>query len=451
MGATQAWCRRLKPKGFRGCRTFLGEIKSSLPQRELHLLEGLLRIPSGGVQATLSHTSDLVAGATGADKIDAFLYDEARDSLVAVGTSTQPLSMLQRQLGLDVLQLSNGGRVVHVYKTGETFVSGNLLEDPEELKGVKEGLRIRSKVGVPLYIGGQRRGMMMVASLQPDFFTQDDVRFIEALGRWVGVLAHRAELTEQISRNATEQGRRAGAEELVTVLAHDLRNYLSPLHVRLELMRLRAERDGRSEDVRDADAAANAVLRLGSLVSDILDVARIDQGVFRMEPQLVDLGALVRDTAGMLATPEHPVSVTIEQGQKIEIPADPARLRQCLENIIANAIQKSPKQAPVSVFVTLQANRPDGPLANVTVIDQGPGIPQELLPHVFERFVSGKQRQGGLGLGLYLAKRVARLHGGDLTVDSTPGEGARFMLTLPLRAGKSAAARREAPSASPRE
>jgi two-component system, OmpR family, sensor kinase len=428
----------------------LGEIKTSLPQRELHLLEGLLRIPSGGVQTTLSHTSDLVAGATGADKIDAFLYDEARDSLVAVGTSTQPLSVLQRQLGLDVLQLSNGGRVVHVYKTGETFVSGQLDRDPEELKGVKEALAIRSKVGVPLYIGGQRRGMMMVASLQPDFFTPEDVRFIEAVGRWVGVLAHRAELAEQISRNAEEQGRRAGAEELVTVLAHDLRNYLSPLHMRLEVMRLRAQRDGRDEDVRDADAAASAVQRLGGLVSDILDVARIDQGVFRMEPELVDLGQLVRETATMLATQDHPVSVTLEQGQKIEIAADPGRLQQCLENIIANAIQKSPKHAPVSVFVTLQKSRPDGPLANVTVIDQGPGISRELLPHVFERFVSGKQRQGGLGLGLYLAKRVAGMHGGDLTVDSTPGKGARFMLTLPLVA-RSAAARQEAPSASPRE
>ena len=61
--------------------------------------------------------SDLVAGATGADKVDAFLYDPERDSLVAVGTSVQPLSMLQRQLGLDVLQISNGGRVVQVYKT----------------------------------------------------------------------------------------------------------------------------------------------------------------------------------------------------------------------------------------------------------------------------------------------------------------------------------------------
>lgn len=423
---------------------------SSLPARQLELLEALLRIPAGDVSSTLSHVGDLIAAATGADKIDVFLYDPARDSLVALGTSTQPLSVLQRQLGLDVLQLSNGGRVVHVYKTGETFVSGHLDQDPEELRGVKEGLRIRSKLGVPLEIGGQRRGMVMVASLRPDFFTAEDVRLVESVGRWVGIIAHRAELAEQIGRNALEQGRRAGAEELVTVLAHDLRNYLSPLHMRLELLRMRAQRDGRADDVRDAEAAAKSVLRLGGLVSDILDVARIDQGVFRMQPERVDLGALVRETATMLATVGHPVVVTVQEGEAIQLMADPRRLRQCIENIIANAIQKSPAEAPVSIFVTVQRNRPDGPLAKVDVVDQGPGIPEDILPHVFDRFVTGSQRQGGLGLGLYLAKRIAGVHGGDLTVDSRPGKGARFSLTLPVSAG-SGAVQQPVPEASPQE
>ncbi len=426
------------------------ETRTALAERKLETLEALLRIPSGDLASMLTHVGDLVAHATGADKVDAFLYDPARDSLVAVGTSMQPLSMLQRQLGLDVLQLSNGGRVVHVYKTGNTFVTGALDQDPEELKGVKEAMGIRSKLGVPLEVGGERRGMMMIASQKPDFFTDDDVRFAESIGRWVGILTHRAELAEQISRNATEQGRRAGAEELVTVLAHDLRNYLQPLHMRLELLRLRAQRDGRHDDAGDADAAARSVLRLGGLISDILDVARIDQGVFQIQPELLDLGALVRETATMLSTPDHPVSVSVQEGERVQALGDPGRIRQCLENIIANALQKSPARAPVSVFVTMHKSRPDGPFVKVDVVDQGPGIPAEMLPHVFDRFVTGSKQQGGLGLGLYLAKRIARVHGGDLTADSTPGKGARFSLTLPS-APESGAARPEAPSASPRQ
>jgi signal transduction histidine kinase len=298
---------------------------------------------------------------------------------------------------------------------------------------------------VPLEVGGERRGMLMVCSQRPDFFSAEDVRFIESVGRWVGVVAHRAELAEQIARNAVEQGRRAGAEELVTVLAHDLRNYLQPLHMRLELLRLRAERAGRTDDAADADAGANAVLRLGGLVTDILDVARIDQGVFQLLPEPVDIGQLVADTVRLLSTPERPVHLTVQQGEPIVVRADPGRLRQCLENVIANALQKSPAKAPVSVFVTSRARD-----ARVDVQDEGPGIPADILPHVFERFVSGSRQQGGLGLGLYLAKRVAAVHGGDLTVESAPGKGARFTLSLPLRE-ESASAPPAAPEASPRE
>ena len=182
--------------------------KTASPQRQLELLEALLRLPAGDMKATLEHVGNLIAGATGADKIDAFLYDAARDSLVAVGTSTQPLSALQRQLGLDVLQISNGGRVVHVYKTGETFMTGRLDQDEAELPGVKQALKIKSKLGVPLDIGGKRRGMIMIASLKPDFFTAEDARFAESVAHWAGIVAHRAELAEQIGRNAAAQARR---------------------------------------------------------------------------------------------------------------------------------------------------------------------------------------------------------------------------------------------------
>jgi signal transduction histidine kinase len=229
-----------------------------------------------------------------------------------------------------------------------------------------------------------------------------------------------------------------------------LRNYLQPLHMRLELLRLRAQRDRRMDDAGDADGAARAVLRLGGLISDILDVARIDQGVFQIQREFVDLGALVRETAGLLSTGEHPVSVTVQEGEPVRAAADPRRIRQCLENIIANAQQKSPAKAPVSVFVTHQSNRPDGAFAKIDVQDEGPGIPPEILPHVFDRFVTGDKPQGGLGLGLYLAKRIAAAHGGDLTVDSAPAKGARFTLTLPS-ATESGAARKRAPAASPRE
>jgi two-component system OmpR family sensor kinase len=405
--------------------------KTASPQRQLELLEALLRLPAGDLKTTLDHVGNLIAGATGADKIDAFVYDAARDSLVAVGTSTQPLSALQRQLGLDVLQVSNGGRVVHVYKTGQTFISGRLDEDDGELAGIKQALKIKSKLGVPLDIGGERRGMIMIASLKHDYFTAEDARFAESVAHWAGIVAHRAELADEIGRNAAAQARRAAAEELVTILAHDLRNFLGPLSLRLEVLRARAQGPPREEDRRDLDAASRTLERLAALVSDLLDVARIDQGVFQVQPQLVDLGALVTEVAAVFDTAQHPVRVSVQEGDRIQVPADASRLRQCLENLIANATQQSPASAAVSIFVKRGKRNRIGDVALVEVVDEGPGIPHDILPRVFDRFTS-KDGRGGLGLGLYLAKRITAVHGGDLTVESQPGKGTRFTLFLPI-------------------
>jgi len=403
---------------------------SSLSQRLLDVLEQLLQLPAADLRATLSRVSDVISRSSGADKVDAFLYDSARDSLVAVGSSTQPLSQLQRELGLDVLQLSNGGRTVEVYRTGKTYVSGRVGEDKDELRGIRDGLGVRSEIGVALEIGGSRRGMIMLASKQPEFFSEEDARFMETVVRWVGVVTHRAELAEEIGRNAIELGRRAGAEELITVLAHDLRNYLAPLTMRLEVLRLRAEREGREDALRDIGLLGRSLRRLGDLVNDILDVSRIDQGVFQIQPQRIELSALVRDIVGGFESARQAIQLTVQQGDAIYVAGDSARLRQCLENVIANAIQKSPVTAAIDVFVRREEKPGRDRQALVEVIDEGPGIPAEQLPFLFERYRAG-EGTSGLGLGLYLAKRIAAVHGGDLTAESQPGKGARFTLSLP--------------------
>jgi two-component system, OmpR family, sensor kinase len=394
----------------------------------LGTLEQLLQIPAAHLKIALSHACDAVAAALHADKVDAFLYDDERDCLVAEGSSNQPLSAKQIRHGLNVLPVSNGGRVVYVYQTGTTFVTGDLQNDAEELRGVRELLQIRSKVGVPLDVGNKRRGMLMIASLQPDAFDADDVDFAEAIARWVGSVAHRAELVAEIERNAVEQSRRVVAEELITVLAHDLRNYIAPIEIRLRSLRRRAELDTRDADVSDADAALRSVGRLTGIVSDILDAARIDQGVLPIEPAPVDLKALIEGVIKALETPQH--RILLKVSEELIIEADPKRVRQCIENIVANAVKYSPSEAPVTVLMR-RTRHDERDMALVEVLDEGPGIASEILPHIFERFVTSERRQGGLGLGLYLAKRIAELHGGDLSVESKLGAGAQFALMLP--------------------
>lgn len=408
------------------------EQRANPSQRLLSTLERLLEIPTGDLKATLIPATDLIAQTLGADKVDAFLYDSTRDSLCAVCSSSQPLSALQRKLGLEVLQISNGGRVVWVYKTGKTFITGRLTQDSDELRGVKEGLKIESKIGVALEMGGVRRGMVMIASLKPDYFTEEDARYAETVVGWIGVLAHRAELSEAMRRNAIEHSRRALAEELVAVVAHDLRNYLTPITLRLDYLGRLAIRSGNLEAQRELELTSKSVSQLRVLVSDLLDVARIEHGVFRIEPVPVDLALLVRESARTLARPDVKVDVRVQSTGTIVVVGDAARLRQCLDNLIANAVEHSPKGGTVTVMIATESHA-DGERASVDVIDEGPGVLPEVLPRVFDRWASGKPGEGGLGLGLYLAKRIAVVHAGDLMVESTPGKGARFRLMLPCK------------------
>jgi two-component system OmpR family sensor kinase len=430
MGTREILARRLERSiSFAVDTTLQGPESQDVDERwkrPVRALERLLALPVPDLVSALTHACNLVAEVLRADKVDAFLHDKARASLVAVGSSTQPLSDLQIRLGLNVLPIANGGRVVHVFQSGQTFVTGRLENDPEELKGVKESLKIRSKIGVPLEVAGQRRGTLMIASLSPDHFKSDEVRFAELVVGWIGMVAHRAELVEAMTRTATERGQ-AAAEELITVLAHDLRNLLAPIGIRLDLIHGRAERDNRKSDCRDVAAASSALDRLSRLISSILDMARIEQGIFDLSSQPLDLAELARDVARLLSTPAHAIEVAASG--EIIVTADPERLRQCLENLVTNAVKHSPEGAPVTLLLRTERHG-DAEWARLDVRNDGLGIAPDVLPHIFDRFVTRGPRSG-LGLGLYIARRIAEAHGGELTVESEPGKGARFTLGIP--------------------
>ncbi|RKI70309.1 GAF domain-containing protein [Corallococcus sp. AB049A] len=397
----------------------------------LRALEQLLALPAAELRPTLDTASQLISELLNADKVDVFLIEHSSQTLVAVGTSQTPMGHLQKALGLDRMPLANGGRAVQVYETEAPFISGRVEEDPEELPGIKHRLGVRSALMVPLPIGDETRGVLAVSSARNDFFTDKDLRFLQAVARWVGMVAHRVELVQELTKLAVKQARRKAAEELITVLAHDMANHLLPLQARIQLIQRRATRKQEPEDLRDAMGAAASLRSLTRLINDLLDVGRLEQGLFSLRPQPMDLSGLVRELATTASTPAHPVRFT--GPEEFVTVADPDRVRQLLENLVANALKHSPPGQPVDV--TLEArDRPEGPGVCVTVSDQGPGIPSELMPTLFERFMRGPGSTG-LGIGLYLARRIAEAHGGALEVASTSSAGTRFELSLPVVTG----------------
>lgn len=142
----------------------------------------------------------------------------------------------------------------------------------------------------------------------------------------------------------------------------------------------------------------------------------------------VDLGALAAEAVMMIesSAEERGIAVALEETETLRASGEERAVIQILVNLIANAVRHSPQDARVTLSFARTAGT-----ASVTVNDEGPGIDAADHQRIFERFQRADQKQGGTGLGLAIARRLARSMGGDVTVDSAPGEGARFTLTLP--------------------
>ena len=241
----------------------------------------------------------------------------------------------------------------------------------------------------------------------------------------MGALVHRAELIRKLREEERQSARRMAADDVISVLAHDVWNHLNPLSARLQVLQLKLLRD---EKVRatDVDGALLAAQRLARLTQDLLDTARLEHGLFELDLTPVELHSLVADVARLCASPG--TEVRVGSFEKVSVIGDGNRLRQALENVVMNAVRHSPRGTAVSIDVVLSSQ-----VGTVTirVKDNGPGIRPELLAHLFERHVAeGPSR--GLGLGLYLAHRITAAHGGALEVRSQVGQGAEFSFVLPL-------------------
>jgi signal transduction histidine kinase len=220
------------------------------------------------------------------------------------------------------------------------------------------------------------------------------------------------------------------AVDLMTILAHDLRNYITPLRGRLAMLHRRAQHEQREQDMRLAASATQALERMERLIATVLDTARLERAFFELIVQPVDLVLLARQTAELLQTDDIPILLDLPETAIYD--GDGERLGQVLHNLLSNAIQHSPSRAAVRLRLAVET-RDGGTWMVVTVCDRGTGISPEVLPRIFERFAAGPGSRG-LGLGLYLARGIAEAHCGTLTVQSSSGGGTCFELALPVGA-----------------
>jgi signal transduction histidine kinase len=219
---------------------------------------------------------------------------------------------------------------------------------------------------------------------------------------------------------------------LLSNVSHELRTPLTGILGSAQNMR-----DGLAGRLTEAQHEYVAMIekdsgRLIRVVNELLEWGRLEAGRIRLQRAPVAVQAVVEEAFAVLRPAAERKSVTLElEGSDAEVSADADKLKQVLINLLDNAIKFSRPESRVRLAITGGAGE-----LRLTVQDQGPGIDAADVPHVFERFYRGRSADGtaGSGLGLAIARNLARLHGGDVTIDTGPGRGSRFTVSLPVGA-----------------
>jgi PAS domain S-box-containing protein len=254
----------------------------------------------------------------------------------------------------------------------------------------------------------------------------------EARGEGARCVAVIEDVTER--KHAEEDLREADRrkDEFLATLAHELRNPLAPIRNSLHIFRMAGIQD--PAVARVADMMERQVGHMVRMVDDLLEISRISRGKIELRKERVELAAVLRNAVDtslpLIENARHRLCVDVPNDPLL-LEADPVRLAQVFANLLNNSAKYTPPGGEISVRVHTEQG-----MGVVRVKDNGEGIPPAMLNRVFNMFTqvnTGKRAQGGLGIGLTLARTLVHLHGGTIEASSEgPGRGSEFVVRLPL-------------------
>jgi PAS domain S-box-containing protein len=347
---------------------------------------------------------------------------------------------------------------------GEGVVrSDDITVDPRygqnpPFRGMPAGhLPVRAYLAVPVKSSSsQVLGGLLFGHPEAGVFDERAERLVLAIAAQAAVALDNASL-HHASRLEIEQRKRMEAaldeanrrkDEFLAMLAHELRNPLSPIGTASELLARTAGDDPRAHTA--IGMIKRQVTQMTRLVDDLLDVSRITQGRIELRKRPTELVAVITQAIEtvepQLRDKGHTLSVHASSYESLYVMGDFARLVQCVGNILTNAVKYTEPGGEISIHPWA-----DECWAYIAISDSGAGIPAELLPKVFDLFVQGERTldrsQGGLGVGLAVVKRLVEMHEGEVHVRSEgPGKGSTFEIRLPRIARPMASALDAAPS-----
>ena len=315
--------------------------------------------------------------------------------------------------------MQNGARAELVAEVDDGALrqlSGGVDEDLSILRSVA----FRSLMIVPLEL--EPAGALVLAQRTSSRrFDRDDLAFAEDLARRAAALLENARLYEE-ARDAV-----GVRDAVLAVVSHDLRNPIAVVDLSAQLL-LDMPGAGAAMITKQAKVIRRSTARATRLIEDLLVASSIHDGRLVIERAPCSLASLLRESceSHQALAKERGVSLraAIDVGE-IEVDCDRDRVLQVVANLVGNALKFTPAGRTVTLEGSVEADA-----ARVSVVDEGPGIPTDVQPRIFERYWLGEK--GGTGLGLAIARGIVEAHGGRIAVESDPGHGARFTFSLPV-------------------
>jgi signal transduction histidine kinase/DNA-binding response OmpR family regulator len=294
---------------------------------------------------------------------------------------------------------------------------------------------VESFIMVPVRANGEVVGTLQLASRTPRKFKPEEVNLLQTIGNQLGVAVQKAQLYEETSRQALELERANKMQaDFAAMIAHDLRSPLMNIMGVVEVMT-----EGMFGSVTEEQRKWLARIEANSqnlvdLVSDFLDVSKLESGYVDVNREMVNLTGLIQKSIDSYRVLALDKSISIQGAVDPSLPAvhaDPRRLDQVLSNLISNAIKFTEEGGTVEVGVALT----DATLIQVWVRDNGVGIAANEMGQLFEKYRQGgnvkHSNHKGTGLGLVICKMIVEAHGGRIWAESTEGSGAAFFFSLP--------------------
>jgi signal transduction histidine kinase/ActR/RegA family two-component response regulator len=284
-------------------------------------------------------------------------------------------------------------------------------------------------------------GVLFVSHPEVDAYSDDDLRLLSIVGSQIAAYLTACQLREQElqiageheAARATAEAESAAKDEFLAMLAHELRDPLMAIRMAMQTILGQAQRDPIVQRARDA--AARQVKHLMRLLDDLMDVSRLTRGKIELRKESVTLqmivAAALETTRGFIDARRHVESVSLPD-EPLWLEADPARVTQVVANLLDNAAKYTPQGGQISL-----TGYPEGADVVLRLRDTGIGMSPEMLLRVFDLFAqadrSRARSEGGLGVGLTLARTLVELHQGTIAVESEgPGRGSEFVVRLPI-------------------